>query len=63
MIVKSAHITSAESKTFCEKMLEAINMFQKEGLTVEVQYRPVNTKVEYDCIVYTAFVIGREKGE
>lgn len=48
MIVKTAHITSASSQQFCEKYNEAVNMFQSEGLTVEVQYRPVNTRDEYE---------------
>lgn len=59
MIVKTAHITSASSQQFCEKYNEAVNMFQSEGLTVEVQYRPVNTRDECEYIVYTALIIGR----
>ena len=48
MIVKTAHITSASSQQFCEKYNEAVNMFQSEGLTVEVQYRPeTNTSTSF----------------
>ena len=62
MIVKTAHITSASSMEFCERYNKVVNEFQSEGLTLEVQYQAVNTKDEYNYIVYTALIIGRKAG-
>lgn len=62
MIIKSAHITSASSEEFCKRYSKVVNDFQSEGLTVEIQYQAVNTKDEYNYIVYTALIIGRKAG-
>ena len=62
MIIKSAHITSASSEEFCKRYNNVVNDFQSEGLTVEIQYQVVNTKDEYNSIVYTALIIGRKAG-
>ena len=61
MIVKAGHVTSSDASDFHTKMLKLIGTFQDAGLKVEVQYQPVNTKDEYERIIYTAYVIGRKK--
>lgn len=63
MIVKTAHIASADSRKFMERVDESINLMQDNDLEVEVQYQPVVDKDEMFCIVYTALVIGRSKDE
>lgn len=62
MIVKTGHVTSPDVSDFHERVLKLIRAFQDAGLKVEVQYQPVNTKDEYERIIYTAYVIGRKKG-
>ena len=60
MIVKSVHVSSASSTKFVEDYLTAVNMLQEEGLTVEVQYRPIMMHDESSYIVYSVLLIGRK---
>ena len=60
MIFKLKHIVSGSSSYFSECVKKAINELQNEGMTVEVQYSAVNTKDEYDYVVFTALLIGRK---
>ena len=61
MIKKTIFISSADSDVFCEQFLRAVNMFQAEGLTVDVKYHPVTQTDEGEYVLFTALVIGKER--
>ena len=61
MIVKIAHVRSADSTSFADAVRRAVSQMQAEdGLDVEVQYVATPTTDETPYIVYSALVIGRE---
>lgn len=61
MIAKNSIIANTDGKVFSEQLTEAIDIMQKEGLTVEVHYQ-VTALGNYSC-VYSALLLGRSKGE
>ena len=60
MIIKSAHVSSTDSENFLQRISEAINLFQTEGLNVEVQYHPLVIPGNRTPIVYDALIHGRK---
>lgn len=59
MIVSTAHISSVNANDFNDKITQAIDIFQKQDLTVEIQYHPVCAGL---TTIYTALLLGRKKG-
>lgn len=64
MIVKVVHIRTADNDDFTAKLRAEIAKMQNEcGLDVEVQYQTASMEDGYNqYVVYSALVIGREKG-
>lgn len=61
MIIKSAHVSSVDSDTFLERMLEVIKTFQEEGLVVEIQYQPLAINSPRALVLYSALIHGRKE--
>ena len=64
MIVKVVHIYTANTLDFIDRVRMEISKMQNEdGLEVEVQYQTSTAEDRYNqYVVYSALVIGREKG-
>ena len=60
MIIKSAHVSSTDVENFLERISKAIDLFQTEGLIVEVQYHPLVISGNRTTIVYDALIHGRK---
>lgn len=64
MIIKIVHIRTADNADFADKLRMEVAKMQNEcGLDVEVQYQTASMEDGYNqYVVYSALVIGREKG-
>lgn len=64
MIVKVVHIYTANGGDFTDRVrIEISKMQNEDGLEVEVQYQTSTAEDGYNqYVVYSALVIGREKG-
>lgn len=64
MIAKIVHISTAGKADFTDKLRMEVAKMQNEcGLEVEVQYQTTTEEDGYNpYVVYSALVIGREKG-
>lgn len=61
MIIKSSLVSSTDSETFLARMSEAVRSFQEEGLTVEVDYRPVGIESHRSFVLYSALIHGKQE--
>ena len=62
MIVKTAHVKSADYADFFNTVNNSIADMQNLGLKVEIQYQIASAKDEFSYTVFTALLIGRKKG-
>ena len=63
MIVKIVHIRTVDSADFSAKLRCEVAKMQNEcNLDVEIQYQTATMTDESQYVVYSALVIGREKG-
>ena len=64
MVVKVVHIYTANAGELTDRLRSEIAKMQNEcGLEVEVQYQTTSAEDGYNhYVVYSALVIGREKG-
>lgn len=61
MIIKSVLVSSIDHETFIVRMAEAVRSYQEEGLTVEVDYRPVGIDSHRSFVQYTALIHGKKE--
>ena len=60
MITDVVTLSAPDINSFNEKLEEGILILEKNGCTdIEVQYKPLVLHDEFDCIVYTALLVGR----
>ena len=60
MITDIAVVRAPTIEEFNDKLEEGITLFYNNGCTdFDIQYKPLVVNDEFDCIIYTALLVGR----